>query len=241
LVSFKLQPRAPGIIAALLLYLGIAAAPAQQPDEAAVIQKVDAAVKARLDSIEGYTVNEHYAVFRGDDETHPVAEMSVKTTYLEKTGKSYAVLSQSGSALIQSVVLKPLLDNEKLINQPGNREASWLTSANYVMKLKPGGPQRLDGRECIVLDISPRRTAPNLIQGALWVDAKDGSIVQLQGTSTKSPSLLTGPAEVLRHYTNVSGFAQATHARAVSNSFLFGKTVITIDYTGYQVQLRAAR
>jgi outer membrane lipoprotein-sorting protein len=240
-MNFRPLTRAQGIIAALLLSLGIVAIPAQQPDEAALIQKVDAAVKARLDSIEGYTVNEHYAVFRGDDETHPVAEMSVKTTYQEKTGKRYVILSQSGSSLIQNVVLKPLLENERLLNQPGNREASWITSANYAMKLKPGGTQQLDGRDCLVLDISPRRTAPNLIQGALWVDAKDGSIVQLQGTSTKSPSLLTGPADVLRHYTSVSGFAQATHARAVSNSFLFGKTVITIDYTGYQVQLRTAK
>jgi hypothetical protein len=30
----------------------------------------------------------------------------------------------------------------------------------------------------------------------------------------------------------------ATHARAVSNSFLLGKTVVTIDYRDYQVQLR---
>ena len=235
-------PAAQKIAAALFaVCLAVGATSAQQPDQAAVIQRIDAAVKARLDGIESYTVNEHYAVFRGDDETHPAAEMSVKTTYQEKTGKSYSILSQSGSSLIQNAVLKPLLDNEKLINQPGNREASWITSANYAMKLRSGAPQQLDGRECLVLDLSPIRTAPNLIQGTVWVDAKDGSIVQLQGTATKSPSFLTGPAEVLRHYANVSGFAQATRARAVSNSFLFGKTVITIDYRDYQIQLRSAK
>ncbi len=241
-MNLNSYPAAQKIAAAFFVAcLALSPAPAQQPDQATVIQRIDAAVKARLDSIEAYTVNEHYAVFRGDDETHPVAEMSVKTTYQEKTGKSYSILSQSGSSLIQNAVLKPILDNEKLLNQPGNRESAWLTSANYVMKLKPGAPQQLDGRECLVLDISPIRTAPNLIQGTLWVDAKDGSIVQLQGTATKSPSFLTGPAEVLRHYANVSGFAQATRARAVSNSFLFGMTVVTIDYRDYQVQLRQPR
>ena len=34
--------------------------------------------------------------------------------------------------------LKPLLDNEKTINEPGNVEKSWFTSANYEMKLKAG-------------------------------------------------------------------------------------------------------
>jgi hypothetical protein len=33
----------------------------------------------------------------------------------------------------------------------------------------------------------------------------------------------------------------ATHARAVSNSYLLGRTVVTIDYRDYQIQLRPAR
>ena len=28
----------------------------------------------------------------------------------------------------------------------------------------------------------------------------------------------------------------ATHARAESSTFLYGKTVVTIDYMGYQIQ-----
>jgi len=37
-------------------------------------------------------------------------------------------------------------------------------SANYEMKLKPGGIERLDGRDCVVLSISPKRKAPNLVE-----------------------------------------------------------------------------
>jgi hypothetical protein len=39
----------------------------------------------------------------------------------------------------------------------------------------------------------------------------------------------------------VDGFAEATHARATSSSFLFGQTVVTIDYSDYQIQLRLAK
>jgi len=167
--------------------------------------------------------------------------MTVQTVYQKETGKSYTILSQSGSTIIQSMVLKPILDNEKRINQPGNREASWFTSANYEMKLKPGGTQRLDGRDCFVVAVTPRQKAPDLIVGTIWVDAKDYSTVQIQGTASKSLSLLTGLTEVMRQYAPVSGFAQATHARAVSNSFLFGQTVVKIDYQDYQVQLLPSR
>jgi hypothetical protein len=225
----------------VLTVLGIAAAQAGQPDESAVIRGVDAAVKARIDGISAYIVTEHYAVYRNHDETHPVAEMTVKTEYRKESGKSYTILSQSGSEFIRNHVLEPVLDREKTLNLPGIREASWITSANYEMKLKPGGVQRMDGRDCLALAISPRRKATNMIEGTLWVDARDGEIVRLEGSATQSPSIFTGPAQVMRQYVSVNGFAMATQARAVSDSFLLGQTVVTIDYRNYQIQLSPPR
>ena len=45
------------------------------------------------------------SVFRNRDEVHPVAEMTVKTTYKRETGKNYEILSESGSSLIRNLVL----------------------------------------------------------------------------------------------------------------------------------------
>ena len=211
------------------------------PDQAAVIRSIDAAVHARAEGVEGYLVIEHYAVFRGGDEANPAAEMTVKTIYRRSTGKTYIIQSESGSELLRKLVLHEILDNEKRINLPANREASWITSANYSMTLRPGGVQRLDGRDCYVLEIAPKRKAPNLMDGTLWVDAKDGSIIQIEGIASKSVSVFSGPTQMMRQYTNVSGFAMATHARAVADSALFGRTVIKIDYRDYGIQLAAAR
>lgn len=130
---------------------------AQPVDGAAILRKIDAAVKARQDGIEAYTVTEHYAVFRNKDETHPAAEMTVKTTYRRETGKSYAILSESGSALLRNLVLHAILTNEKQVNEPGVREGSWITRANYEMAVKPGGIQSVDGRDCVAVTLKPRR------------------------------------------------------------------------------------
>ena len=224
-----------------LICLAAASVTAQQPDPASVIAQVAAAVKARIDNIESYTVTEHYAVFRGKDETHSAAEMIVKTVYQKGSGKSYTILSESGSEFIRNHVLRTLLDNEKTLNLPGIVEHSWFTSANYEMQLKPGGIQLLDERQCLALAITPRRKAPNMIIGTLWVDAIDGSIVQITGTASQSPSIFTGPAQVMRHYASVRGFAMATQASAISDSFLLGRTTVTIDYRDYQIQLRPAK
>jgi hypothetical protein len=229
------------VVSTTLLFLGTTFASAQQLDAATVITKVDAAVRDRVDHIASYTVTEHYAVFRGKDEVHPAAEMTVHTEYSRETGKNYTTLSHSGSGFIVTHVLGAILDREKEINRPGVREHSWLTSANYEMKLRPGGIQRQDGRDCLVLDITPRHKDPNLIDGTIWVDARDGSIVRLEGTTLEAPSIFTGVSHLMRQYVNVSGFGMATHAQAFTDSILLGRTTISIDYQDYKIQLVSGR
>jgi hypothetical protein len=213
----------------------------QQPDQAAIIRQIDAAVAARADKVLGFTDVEHFSVYRSGDATHTVAEMTVRDTYKKGVGKEFTVLSESGSSMIRRFGLKSLINNDVTINLPGNVEKSWFTSANYEMKLKPGGVERINGRDCYVLAITPKRQAPNLIIGTLWADAKDGTLVQIEGVSSQSPSAFAGNTRVMRQYTNISGFSMATHARAESNSMLFGQTVIMIDYSNYQLQLRQGK
>jgi outer membrane lipoprotein-sorting protein len=226
------------VVIALFAFPGATMVPAQQLDTASVVHQVDAAVKARIENLAGYTVTEHYAVYRDDDEIHPTAEMTVTTTYKKESGKSYVIVSQAGSSIVRNLVLHTILENEQRLNQPGTREGAWITSANYEMKLKPGGTQPLEGRDCLVLALLPKRKEPYLIEGTLWVDSKDGSIVQVQGTASKSSSLVTGPTQLMRQYANIDGYPQASHLRAVSKSFMFGKTIVKIDYADYRIQLR---
>ena len=203
-----------------------------------MIRQIDAAAHLRYETVLGFTVIEHYAVYRGEDETHTAAEMAVRTTYRKGVGKSYEILSQSGSELIQRFGLKPLLDNEKEINEPGNVEHSWFTSDNYGMIVKRDVKQTIEGHDCIAVSMTPLRKAPNMVDGTLWVDARDSSIVEIEGTASRSPSIFAGTTHMMRRYTAMSGFAMATHARAESGSALFGRTVVTIDYSDYRLELR---
>jgi hypothetical protein len=91
------------------------------------------------------------------------------------------------------------------------------------------------------LALTPRRKAPYLIEGTLWVDTQDGTIVKIEGIGSKSPSIFTGPTHMMRQYANIDGFAEATRARAESSSVLLGKTVVTIDYSGYQIRLQSGQ
>ena len=209
----------------------------QPSDSARVIHLVDAAVQARVENVLAFTDVEHYAVYRGKDQAHPVAEMTVRDSYKKGAGKTYTILSQSGSSIVQKFGLQPLLESETRINQPANVASSWFTSANYDMQLKSVGIQHLNGRACYALAIAPRRQAPNLIDGTIWVDASDGTLVKIDGVASKSPSVFAGTTHMMREYRNIEGFAMATHARAESSSFLFGRTVVLIDYSDYHLVL----
>lgn len=215
--------------------------PAQQPDQAAVIRLVDRNVQERVDRVLAFTDIEHYSVYRGNDQTHPIATMTARDSYTKGLGKTYTILAQTGSMIVQKFGLRPLIENEEQINRPENVKHSWFTSANYEMVLKEGGEERVNGRLCFALTITPKEKAPNMIQGTLWVDAQDGSIVQVEGIASKSPSPFAGTTHMMRQYTNIDGFPMATHARAESKSMLFGRTVVLIDYTGYRLRVRENR
>lgn len=206
---------------------------AAQDSTASLIHSVDQAVQARDQAVLAYTVREHYIMFRGHDEQHPAAEMTVQTSYHKGVGKTYTILSESGSAILRKVFAS-ILENEEKINQPANRSAALLNSRNYAMT--PRKEETVDGRDCIAIDLKPRHASPFLIRGTLWVDKTNGAIVQLAGTTSKSPSIFTGPSKVFRQYATISGVAMATHARAESDSWMVGQTVISIDYSGYQIQ-----
>jgi len=225
------------LISLLSLFSSAAAPAAQQPsDLPKIIRGIDSSVKNRIDGLAGYTVTEHYVVFRGH-ESKQAAEMVVRTTYRKETGKSYTIVSQDGSSFWRNEVLGRLLDNEKLMSEPGKVETALINSSNYEMTLDNNNVQSLDGHECLVLDITPLRSSQYLFKGTLWVDAHDYAIMQLRGTAGKSAFFLASAANVSRSYSKISNLPMATHAEAVSDSALLGRTTVKIDYSNYQIDL----
>jgi len=233
---------ASAILMGLMPLLGMESADhAQQTDPYAVIRDLDAANISRHNNLLEYSNIEHYAVYRGKDQTQPTAEMTVRVTYKKGVGKNYSILKQSGSGVILKYGLHPLLENEKAINDPSRVAQSWFNTTNYDMRLRPGVTRVIDGHTCLAVAISPRHKAPNLVEGVLWVDAHDHTLVEVDGVASKKPSVFAGTTKMTRRYVKMTGYAMATHAHAESSSFLFGRTAVTIDYTDYQFQVRSQR
>ncbi len=208
--------------------------PSPESAEQAIIRRIDAAVFARESEIVGYSVQEHYAIFR-NGEAATSSEMTVQTTFRQGAGKDYKPLTQSGSSLLRSAVIEKVLAGEKEMSQADTRDSVLVDSTNYEMHLEPN-PVSMAGRQCLVVNLKPRRKSPHLFNGKAWVDAQDFMVVHLEGTPSQSVSFLAGETTVSRDYIRVDGFPMAIHAEARSHSFLLGDTVLKIDYNGYQIQ-----
>jgi hypothetical protein len=108
-----------------------------------------------------------------------------------------------------------------------------VTSANYRIRLV--GEEVVRGRPCEVLELIPRRKSPHLLRGRAWVDAKDYSLVRIEGRPSASLSFLAGRPMIVRDYENIYGFAFAKRSHALSDSLLLGTTELTIEYSGYKL------
>lgn len=232
----------------LLLALGILLSSAancrawqQSPSlsDAEIIQRIDAAVHARATSVASYTVQELYSIYR-NGETSPSAQVTVKTSYTRAAGKDYTPISQTGSSLMRSVVVDKVLANEKEMARAANRDSVAITSANYEMHPEPASVQQnvqINGHACVIVDLKARRKISYLFNGKGWFDATDFTLVHIEGNPAASPSVFAGQTAGVRDYAKVEGFSMAQHAEMRSHSFLFGDTLMKIDYTNYQIQL----
>jgi hypothetical protein len=226
------------LVAGILLSSAAASRAWQQAStlpDAEIIQRIDAAVHARTTGIASYTVQELYSIYR-NGETSPSAQVTVRTNYTRAAGKEYTPISQTGSSLMRNVVVDKVLSNEKEMAKAANRERIAITSANYDMHPEPGTVE-FNGHTCVIVDLKAKRKISYLFNGKGWFDAADFTLVHIEGNPAASPSFFAGQTGGVRDYAKVDGFSMAQHAEMRSHSFLFGDTLMKIDYTGYQIQL----
>ena len=219
------------ILAAAFLLLWSHSASAQDAPKD-LVQRIDSAQSARETDLAAYRVTEHYYVLRNGN-TQPVADAVVQTVYKRGEGKTYTVTSRSGSSFLQRNLIDRVLTEEKNISSGDLRKSVLVTSANYTMEFVRA--EQVAGRDCFVVKLTPKRKSPYLVNGQVWIDAHTYDIVHIEGRPSAAPSMWVGLPMIRRDYQQLQGFSMAREARSESKNFLFGTTVLKIDYNNYQI------
>jgi hypothetical protein len=182
-------------------------------------------------ALEHYHSLRHYEVeYRGFPK-NLTAKMDVEIDYDASSGKSFRIISQSGSKALCEKVLKRAVESEKEAAQKKARTA--LTEANYRFRLL--GSEDLGTRPAYVLEVEPRASSIFLFKGKIWVDEADFAVAKIEAQPSRNPSFWTSRTVI--HHTNAKrdGFWLPEKNRSETKVRVGGTAVMTIDYGTYQI------
>ncbi len=183
----------------------------------------------RQSALSGYTAMRHYAAVNKSRR----AEMLVRVTCDGSGAKQFSILSEEGSGSIRKHVFHKLLSEETEASRHGTRNSTRLTPANYDFQFV--GQEKLETGPAYVLAVSPKTANKYLIDGRIWIDTNDYSIVRIEGQPARNPSFWVRSVHFVHTYEKVGPFwfASATHTK--SEIRIFGSSELTIENSDYDL------
>jgi hypothetical protein len=218
-----------GIVPALL---GLGLAAQDKPPRLAVEEIVGRMVRAddgRVASLGGYTGTRRYRF--ENKRVDKRAEMVVRLTCTPTGGKTFELLSASGSAFVRDHVLEKMTEAEAESSQQSDHEQSRILPKNYDFRLI--GTATSEGRPAYLLDLIPKTKNKFLIQGRIWVDAEDYAITRIEGSPAKNPSFWLKSVKIVHRYGKTGPFWLPVQNSSWAEARVFGPTDVTIEYFDY--------
>src|SRR5437660_6378357 len=158
--------------------------------------------------------------------------MYVQTVFHRPDHLQSTVTLHQGSTFIRSHVFDKILEAENETRAKKDKQQVDITPANYNFALSGAtGAEDCNGRRCYHLSISPRRRDKYSLDGEVWIDAEDYSIVRINGAPARRPSIWTLKTEIDRRYKKVDGIWLPERMDSTSNIMIAGHSVLSIEYT----------
>ena len=160
--------------------------------------------------------------------------MYVQTVFRRPDQLQSTVKSQQGSTFIRTRVFDKILEAESETRAKKDKQLVDIIPMNYDFVLV--GSEDCEGRPCYRMRISPKRRDKYSLDGEVWIDAEDYSIVRLHGAPARRPSIWTLKTEIDRRYTKVAGIWLPERMDSSSNIVVAGHSVLSIEYNYDVVQ-----
>jgi hypothetical protein len=191
--------------------------------------------QARTEALKKLKSIRHYQVEYRGFSTVITARMEVEYTYDASSGKSFRIVTQSGSRILCDKVLKRAVESEKEASR--DKEATALTAANYRFHL--AGIESLGGRPAYVLDVEPLVATKFLYRGKIWVDTAEFALVKIEAEPAKTPSFWISRTLIHQTFAKTGDFWLPEQNRSETKVRIGGTAVFTIDYGTYQIESNA--
>jgi hypothetical protein len=152
--------------------------------------------------------------------------------------KRFEVVSMENAGGLQKRVFQQVLQGEvdlsaKQLAQGGGESDTSISPSNYDFAFLRS--DILDGRECAVLQMIPKRKNKYLIKGIVWIDTEAAAVVRVEGQTAASVSFWIGKPAVIQQFRKFEGLWLPWSNRTVSNVRFLGDTEMTIEYLTYAI------
>ena len=205
------------------------------PSAEEVIAKMMQFDAQRQSELMGYRATRHYVAV--NKKRH--AEMLVRVSCDSSGAKEFTIVSEEGSGSIRKHVFQKLLTEETEASRRGTRTSTRLIPDNYQFQMV--GQEILKTGPTYVLSVTPKTTNKYLIDGKIWLDANDYSIVRIEGQPAKNPSFWVRSVHFVHTYKKVGQFWLASSTRTTSEIRIFGESELAIDNSDYTLSSPAER
>jgi hypothetical protein len=197
-----------------------------------VVQKMVERNAQRTQDLESYRGTRTYDLeYQGLSKKS--ATLLVAMSYRRPDEKTFCVVSQSGSELLQGRVLKRLLDAEIEATREEQRQQTAMTPENYEFRLV--GDERALDQEFYVLDVTPRTKNKFLFRGRIWVEAHDFAVARMEGAPARNPSWWTKRNDIHITYEKIGEFWLPARSETNTQVRLLGRALLTIVYQDYEI------
>ena len=171
-------------------------------------------------------------------------EMHGSIPKLDREGSMKAVRSVSPTGEISYVSGSMTFDGSDTIKrdviarylqaevEASKQSSLGLTPANY--KFKFFGLFGPPDWQLFLFEVTPKKKAPGLFEGWLWIEAKTGLPVREEGRFVKNPSVFLKRVDFVRDYDVSSGISRPSNVTSSIVTRIVGEAKLTIHYEGYE-------
>jgi hypothetical protein len=203
---------------------------------AQIVDQMQRHNQARTEALKDAQSIRHYQVeYRGFSKVID-AKMEVEYHYDAASGKSFRIVSQSGSKMLCEKVMKRAVESEKEAWQ--DKAATALTAANYRFGLL--GSENVGGRAAYLLSVEPLVASKFRFKGRIWVDAAEFAVVKMEVEPARNPSFWITRTQILQTFAKTGEFWLPERNRSETKVRIGGTAVFTIDYGTYRTESKTA-
>jgi Outer membrane lipoprotein-sorting protein len=194
----------------------------QRPDLSTIVQRMEQAARENREHYRAYIVTRNYRLF-GGSEQNPSSEVMADISFVPPATKDFTITQKKGSSRGEAVVRR-ILESERKDTASGQAPGA-VTHENYDFTFI--GEQRLDGNDCYLLGLKPKRKEKNVLIGRAWVDKNSYLVRRVQGDMVKMPSWWVKAAQVTLEFGDVNGMWLQMRTKATADVRIFGPHTLT--------------